>query len=225
MRIVNDVRRYPMGLGASDFLKIGGIFSLVTLGVIVMILVAMMIAGAVMGAEFFCGFCFMSIALLIAGVFTGLILILLFYAKSAIYKKFPNHVEISGSNMIVSNTWSGMYPTIQNHISLHNIKRIERPNDDYFRERWEKTNWLFKANMFTHRPPHGGLYVPYTSKKNLLILHLREPVPISNTNFLPSRRPPMMKISEEFVREVIVDIDRKYQDDLINEIMMRNRVI
>ena len=60
-----DQRRYPMGLGASDFLKIGGIFSLVMVGFIVLIMVVMMIAGAVMGVEFFCVFTIISITLLL----------------------------------------------------------------------------------------------------------------------------------------------------------------
>jgi hypothetical protein len=158
-------------------------------------------------------------------VFACLILILTFVAKSAIFRKFPNHVEINGNDLTILNTWNMLYPSVHNSIPIFLIHSIERPKDDYFRERWQKTHWFFKINALTYRPPHGGLYVPYTSKKNLLILRMREPVKISNTNFLPARRPPLMKITDEWVREVIVDIDPEYHDEFIRNILMINRPI
>ncbi|MGA1821667.1 MAG: hypothetical protein ACMUIG_03995 [Thermoplasmatota archaeon] len=141
----------------------------------------------------------------------------------SIFEKLPNYLEIGPDVLVFQNTWQGFHTTVQNVVPIFLVKEIGRPDSSYFKERRKKTHWLFKMTSFTSKPPHGGLYIPYTSRENLLILFLHEPVLISNTNFLPARRPPMMKISKEWVKEIIVDIDPGYHDHFVNEIRLRKQ--
>lgn len=211
-----ESRKFPIGLSTLDLVKKALILCFIFLSAVTVICFMFVLVGTVLADEFSCMCYLLAMATFTGTCFALAILLLIMPLKGYLIKKGKNGVEIAGEEIKVLNTWDLAYPPVQNIIPIDNVKRIEPAGDDYFSERWKKTGWFHRFDLMGHKPPHGGLYLPMTSRKNLLIIYLFEPILISNTNFLPSRRPPLMKITEELVKEVIVDIDPLYHNEFID---------
>lgn len=110
------------------------------------------------------------------------------------------------------------HPIVLNFIKISDIERIERAGKKYLKERKRATPW-YNWFMFIPTPPPGGMYSYYGDPEGLLILHMKEPVAITNYSFLMGKKrkkgfmeslfPDVMK--RYYVKEIIINADRKKQ--------------
>lgn len=117
--------------------------------------------------------------------------------------------------------WS-MTPSIKNQIRLSNIWDVKKADKAYWKERWRETKWSWKLMRLYPLPPKGGLHPIFSTRKNLLIIFLNDPIKVASQS-LGSWTWLGLKVDEHWVREVVIDIDPDHQDQFIEELRSRRR--
>ncbi len=134
--------------------------------------------------------------------------------------KKGNRIHLKNGRMYINHQNWSVLPAISNSIPISSIECVQKAGDEYWKERWKNTMWRWKLLRLHPLPPKGGLYPMYATKKNLMILYLDTPVRVNNQKLGAWTRFGLT-IKEYWVMEVIIDIDREFQDVLIDEIESR----
>ncbi|MGA1822584.1 MAG: hypothetical protein ACMUIG_08650 [Thermoplasmatota archaeon] len=139
--------------------------------------------------------------------------------------KSGNRSYLTKNRIIVNHQHWTMTPVINNTIPILSISHVRKADEAYWKERWRNTKLSWKIMRLHPMPPNGGLHPMFSTRENLLILFLKEPVRINNMT-LGADAPRMGNdIREYWVKEVIIDVDPEFQDLLIKEIKSRKQRI
>ncbi|MGA1847939.1 MAG: hypothetical protein ACMUHB_01240 [Thermoplasmatota archaeon] len=193
------------------FIMIGvptGLVSIVTAGALESLLSGLVIIVAILGILVLT---LPLMALMIA--FRAAMQILLYRHRCT------NFTKVYDDRIIVVTQRAWINPISKNRIMMDNIRKVEPANEVYFKQRWKRTPWYWKMNLLPVIP-HGGLYHPYTSRRNLIILYLEEPVIISNAD-MRSYFHWALRLHNRPVLEVILDIDKAKHGDFMRTIEER----
>ncbi len=217
-------RTYPIGLDIWDFGKLylpGFILAELVLFVLLAVPMAVIgiIAGGILMGMLMSAF---TIALLVlSSVFTiPIMAITTFLKASLIRNRLKNHTIVTGKEIHAYKQDNLFGPVIKNTIDKSFVWRIERADDEYFEQRMRMTPWWMNLKVLQsiHKYPQGGLYYPFTDRKNLLVLYLDEPIMFTNreVSFFMQRGPGFLKTLP--VKEVILDIRASDQRDFVAEV-------
>jgi len=183
-------------------------FSIITAGVLESILAGLLILAVIFGI--------MALSLPL------MLLMMAFVAamQMLLYKhRCINFTRVYDDRMIVVTQRAWITPIARNRIMIDNIKEVRTADEDFFKQRWKRTPWYWKINLLSVIP-HGGLYHPYTSKRNLIILYLEQPVMISNAD-MRSYFHWALRLYNKPVLEVILDMDKDRQEEFMKAIEKR----
>ncbi len=128
-----------------------------------------------------------------------------------VYRNCKNRVRIRGGNLYVTIQRAPLFPMMDNKIPVNLIDRIECPEQRYLPERRKRTPLWYRIMSMYHRIPLGGLYLHHTSKSNLLVMYLKEPVSITN-NEIKILMHTALNFDTLPVKEVIINIRKRDQD-------------
>ena len=217
--------RYDIGLNFWDLLKynliMGAISIMVVFGVISLIMVPMVLLSLTEPTAFIFMCFFLYGLIFMASLFTlGIMALRAFIHSSMIRRTCSNYLEMREHDIVVHSQMSPLYPEVTNIVPLFLIERVGPIPEGYMRERWRNTPWWMMMN-FLHKVPHGGLYNPLTSRKNLIVLSLMEPVMISNRDLSHYFLQKVAKYDSRPVMEILLDIDRRYHGHFMMELEMR----
>ncbi len=193
------------------FILIGvptGLFSIVTARAVESILAGLVILVTIFG--------------ILALTLPLMVLMIAFRAAIQIFlyrHRCTNFTKVYDDRVIVVTQRAWINPISKNRIMIDNINKVEPANEVYFKQRWKRTPWYWKMNLLPVIP-HGGLYHPYTSKRNLIVLYLEEPVIISNAD-MRSYFHWALRLHNKPVLEVILDIDKALHGEFIKSIEER----
>lgn len=137
-----------------------------------------------------------------------------------------DRVEVSKDSIRIFFHYMVNMLMIYNSMEISDIKEVRVAGKDYIRERKQRTPLLdrFWTNP---KPPPGGLHSMFHDPKALVIIEMVRPVPIVNLSTLIEKKigwgPSLKRV---YVKEVIVEIDRKYHDrflSLLKELIEREK--
>jgi hypothetical protein len=193
------------------FILIGvplGLFGVITAGAL-----ESMLAGLIVLATIF-GILVLTLPLMLLMMAFGAAMQILLYRFRCI-----NFTKVYDDRIIVATQRAWITPIAKNRIMIDNIRKVEPANEVYFKQRWKRTPWYWKMNLLS-MIPHGGLYHPYTSGKNLIVLYLEEPVMISNAD-MRSYIHWALRLHNKPVLEVVLDIRKDNHGEFMRAIEER----
>lgn len=165
-------------------------------------------------------FLFLLIAMVIMfGLVFGLVAIILLCTAHSAAKMLMenNYTLLLKDRLVIQNQSDLMTIILRNEVPLSKIASIEPVPSSYIHDRMRKTGPFIRFLSGVHNPPAGGLYPLASRKENLMVLHLKKPHEIHcsgrSQNGMVS-----MGDKREYVKEIIISVDRTLHKSLIHQI-------
>jgi hypothetical protein len=142
-------------------------------------------------------------------VVVGMLFAMMYPLSDKILK--DNWTKVTGNGITIQHKLWITTGAVRNFIPFENISRIEPIDDNYMEERRKRTKIWYRIMVLHPEPPVGGLYNYYSDPKGLVVIRLREPMPVHNLGYFGKFSLWPMPV-EKVVSEVVVDIEPNHHE-------------